>query len=620
MLNLTKINELIADINAELPVIPLGPLKSKKPKTKLNKTTKALMGKSDFTDETEADLRSALASMPSDDRETWVAFGQALMTVPVEGVGFKLWIEWSQKSAKYDEADAIAKWHSFSGERTNYQAVFTKAQEMGWVNPKSKQALMMGTGNRGTIDAPRLQGLSSRHGTKTTRPLTESGNAARMSDLYANNLFYVPSHGWIYWNGNSWLWDIDAAICRSLAARLPGQILTEALDYMSDVTLFANWSLNSQKIITINAAVSLLKDSAQMRLPVSLLNANNFAVGFDNASKVIDLKTGMVRAARQDDFITKTLGVETVGEASKAIKWIKFLSEVFDGDSELIDWMQRWCGYSMTGSVKEHLIIFCFGGGRNGKSVFCETLNKIMGEYACGVDIESFLEGGKKNGSDASPDIARLVNIRAVLSTEAPEGRKLNEGRIKSISAGDKQTARNLHQSPFDFSPQLKLTLVGNHKPTIRGTDRGIWSRIALIPFTRNFEAEGVMDVDLRDKLWNEAPHILAWLIDGCLKWQKRGLGDLPKAVRNSTLEYQKEQDVVGIWIEECCISSVTEKDSIARLFRSYQSWAEESGVYLISKLMLAKKLRERGYADAMLDGARALAGVRVKTYDEQQH
>ncbi|MEI6268413.1 MAG: phage/plasmid primase, P4 family [Methylococcaceae bacterium] len=617
MLDLNKINKVIADIQSELPVQP-APAKVK-PKAKLNKFTKALMGLSDdFTAETESHLRGALAFVPSDDYPTWIAVGQALSTVPDKVLGLDLFIEWSKKSEKYNESDAMAKWRSFPGERTSVKAIFAKAQELGWINPKSKkQNQETGNATKAAIDAPRLQGLSSRHGTITTRPLTESGNAARMVDLYANNLFYVPSHSWIYWNGRSWLWDIDAAICRSLAAKLPAQILTEALDYMSDVTLFANWSLNSQKIITINAAVSLLKDHAQMRLPVSLLNADNFAVGFDNASKVIDLKTGAVRPARQDDFITKTLGVDTVGDAGKAHKWTKFLNEVFDGDSELIDWMQRWCGYSMTGSVKEHLIIFCFGGGRNGKSVFCETLSRVMGEYGCGVDIETFLEGSKKSGSDASPDIARLVNVRAVLSTEAPEGRKLNEGRIKSISGGDKQTARNLHQAPFDFLPQLKLTLVGNHKPTIRGTDRGIWSRIALIPFTRNFEAEGIMDVDLRDKLWDEAPHILAWLIEGCLKWQKVGLKDLPKAVRNSTLEYQREQDVVGIWIDECCRLGVAEKDTIACLFRSYQHWAQESGIYLISKLMLAKKLRERGYADAILDGARALAGLRVKNYGE---
>ena len=144
MLNLTNINKIIADIHSELPV-PVKPAPFKnKPKAKLNKFTKALMGESDFTTETEVDLRSALAVIPSDDRVMWVAIGQALKTIPVDAVGFNLWDEFSKKSDKYNEADAIAKWQSFNGEKTNYKSVFTKAQELGWSNPKSKQALMTG--------------------------------------------------------------------------------------------------------------------------------------------------------------------------------------------------------------------------------------------------------------------------------------------------------------------------------------------------------------------------------------------------------------------------------------------------------------------------------------------
>lgn len=239
---------------------------------------------------------------------------------------------------------------------------------------------------------PSLPKCDARDGTRDTRPLTEYGNAQRLFDANGDRLKYVhDAEMWVGWDGMAWEWDAGSGV-RSLAARLPVTIYAEGAGHLNDSEHFARWARKSQEQRTINAAVSMLSDFAPVRLPLACVDADHFTVGFDQARQVIDLRNGTTRAAKPSDYVTKSLTSGTVGDASKVVRWVQFLEQVFDGDREIIDWMQRFTGYLLTGSTQEHLFLFCFGHGANGKSVFIELLKHIIGDYSRAIATETLSE------------------------------------------------------------------------------------------------------------------------------------------------------------------------------------------------------------------------------------
>ena len=454
-----------------------------------------------------------------------------------------------------------------------------------------------------------------RDGTSSTRALTELGNRNRMLDSHIGNIHYCHElKSWLIWKDGAWNWDIDGARIRNLIARLPKQIYNEGRAFLGDASvkpeLFPAWARTSQKENTIRAVYSLLSDVEETRLLINLVDSHPLKIGFDNAKQIIDLETGTIRAARQEDYITKSLGVSKLGQASHAVRWLKFLDEIFNNDAELIDWLKRWCGYLLTGSSVEHFLLFLFGFGRNGKSVFAEALKHTMGDYARVIKPETLAES-KKKGADASPDIAELPGVRMVLSSETQENTALDETLIKGLVAADSTAARKLYGSQFEFIPQFKLMMLGNHQPVIRGTDLGIWSRIRLVPFTRQFTGKDC-DKSLGETLKLEAPHILAWMIEGCLAWQKQGLSDVPVSVAASTKAYKSDQDIIGKWLNEYCGRRPGHEVLSSTLYGSYKIWCEHNGHRPVSNSVLGRKLSERGFKVRESNGKNYRADIAV--------
>lgn len=461
------------------------------------------------------------------------------------------------------------------------------------------------------FDAPTLPGTNAKDGTSNTRPLSELGNANRLMDDHGGNFQYVyDAKAWVHWRDGAWIWDVDGAIIRSLAARLPSKIYSEGNQHLADAECFARWARTSQKEKTILATVALLQDFEQARLPLSLLDADPFKVGFDHARQVIDLQTGLARPARQDDLITKSLNVDWMGKASKAVRWQAFLIQVFGDDLKLIDWLKRWCGYLLTGLTIEQILIFCFGLGANGKSVFGDVLRYIMGDYARAIASETLTEF-KRTASCATPDLAELIGARMAISAETEDGAALAESFIKKVVSIDTITARKLYAAPVEFLPQFKLMILGNHKPIIKGNDHGIWRRVLLIPFRRTFKPEE-RDAGLSDKLKAEAPHILAWMVEGCLDWQQRGLKDIPDTIQQATGDYQEEQDLIGNWLTECCDQSPSNEASSTEIYTSYKNWCIENGLHPNSSIALGRRLSERGFCPAKKRGIRGWMGLSI--------
>jgi P4 family phage/plasmid primase-like protien len=457
---------------------------------------------------------------------------------------------------------------------------------------------------------PPLSACDARDGTRDSRPLTEYGNAQRLFDANGERLRYVyDAQMWIAWDGAAWKWD-DGSGVRSLAAHLSREIYTEGTGHLDGAEHFAKWARKSQELRVVKAAVALLSDFAQVRLPLACIDADHYAIGFNQARHVINLRNGTRRPAVPDDYITKSLSVESIGDATKAVRWLQFMREIFCGDEEFINWIQRFCGYLLTGSTQEQIFLFLFGHGANGKTVFIEVLKHIMGDYGRAIASESLSESKRQAGS-ATPDLAALIGARLVISSETEENTALAESLVKGLVSGDSMSVRMLYAAPIEFKPNFKLVMFGNHKPVVRGHDHGMWRRIRLVPFNRTFLPEE-KDPQLIDTLKAEAPHILAWMVDGSIAWHEQGLADTPKPIRAATDAYQVDQDLIGRWLEECTLPSKYAETASADIYANYRAWCFDNGHKPVSSTALGRKLSERGYSPGKVSGKRAWCGLNL--------
>ena len=324
----------------------------------------------------------------------------------------------------------------------------------------------------------------------------------------------------------------------------------------------------------------------------------------------IDLVTGEQYVSRPNDYCTKAGPVAPGGDCPR---WLKFLAQVTDGDSDQQDYLQRMCGYWLTGHIHEHALFFLYGTGANGKSVFIETVQGYMGDYAVTAPIETFMA----SRLDRHPtELAQLRGARLVVSHETEVGRQWAESRIKQLTGGDRVTARFMRQDFFTFEPTFKICIVGNHKPSLRSVDEAMRRRFHLIPFNVTIPPEE-RDPHLAEKLKAEWPGILAWAVQGCLDWRERGL-DPPAAVRDATDEYLQAEDSFAAWMEECTEpASDWTFETSAALFASWKAWAEKAGETVGSRKRFADTLRARGYpAKKGAKGVRGFEGIRLKRPD----
>jgi putative DNA primase/helicase len=258
--------------------------------------------------------------------------------------------------------------------------------------------------------------------------------------------------------------------------------------------------------------------------------------------------------------------------------WQKFLKRITGSDQELITFLQRIAGYSLTGGVSEHAMFFGYGTGANGKSVFTNTIAGILGDYATTAPIETFTA----SNHDRHPtDLAGLRGARLVTATETEEGRRWAESRLKALTGGDRVSARYMRQDFFEFTPQFKLLISGNHKPGLRSVDEAIRRRINLLPFNVTIPP-AERDPDLSVKLNAEAEGILAWMLQGCLDWQRDGLAT-PEAVRTATDLYLQSEDAIMAYLDDYCERDPTAFESIGALFKGWQSWCDATGEYCVS-------------------------------------
>lgn len=283
--------------------------------------------------------------------------------------------------------------------------------------------------------------------------------------------------------------------------------------------------------------------------------------------------------------------------------------------AELVAFLQRAAGYCLTGDTSEQCLFIAHGTGGNGKGVFLNTIKAIMGNYAQGAQVETFID--RKKGGIPN-DLAALAGARFVLCSEPEEGAPLAEGLIKTVTGQDTVTARFLNREFFDFIPQFKLWMMTNHKPRVVGRDNGIWRRLRLVPFTVSIPREE-QDHDLGRKLQAEHPAILSWMLEGLKAWRRVGLAP-PAAVLDASSAYRREMDSVMNFIDERCVlpgkSELYPGDFVtlnAELYAAYKEWAAENGTRPRSHMWLTQEMGRLGYRqDGHHGGARRWAGIKL--------
>ncbi len=322
----------------------------------------------------------------------------------------------------------------------------------------------------------------------------------------------------------------------------------------------------------------------------------------------MDLRTGEVEAARPQNYMTLGTAVAPAPGETSAPRWTAFLEEITAGNEDLQSYLQRWIGYCLTGSIREHAFVFGHGGGANGKGVFVNTIKGILGDYACTIPTEMLMV----SQSERHPtELARLRGVRFVVGSETEEGKRWAESKLKALTGGDPLAARFMRQDFFEFDPRFKLFIVGNHRPSLRGVDEAMRRRLHLVPFGVTIPEER-RDPYLPDKLKHEWSAILRWAIEGCLLWQREGLR-APATVKEATTEYLDTENAFSLWIEECADEDPSAWETSGSLYNSWKQWAEAAGEFVGSQKRLARELQKRGYQQKRgSDGSRGYMGLRL--------
>ena len=263
----------------------------------------------------------------------------------------------------------------------------------------------------------------------------------------------------------------------------------------------------------------------------------------------------------------------------------------------------------------EHALFFLYGTGGNGKSVFIDTIAGILGGYHTTAAMTTFTAA---RNEQHPTDIAKLMGARLVSAVETEEGRLWAEAKIKQMTGGDAVAARFMRQDFFDFHPQFKLLIAGNHKPGLRSVDAAIRRRFNLVPFEVRIPKDE-QDKDLADKLKAEWPSILSWMIGGCVEWQQDGL-DPPECVARATDEYMTEEDAVGAWLKECCGLDAQARTRASRLFESWSRWAKAANEWIGSQKAFSQKLRDRGFLSLHTNAGTDFIGIDCPLSEDEQN
>lgn len=444
--------------------------------------------------------------------------------------------------------------------------------------------------------------------------LTDLGNSERFVSQHGQNSMFCHELGsWFIWDGRRWGKDVAAEIMR-MAYETVRLIYVEAgnEENATKRKKIGQWAKASESKGKIEAMVQLA--CHQNGIPVRLNELDRDTGLINCRTGIIDLRTGQQLPHKRDSLITKLVDVD-YDRSAQCPTWHTFLDLVTGGDPDLQEFLQVAVGYSITGRTDEQCLFFLHGAGANGKTTFCETIRAIIGEYTARTDVEALLKASAR-GHGPSPYIAVLAGTRFALSSEIPEGKKLNESLVKDLTGGDTIVARLLYSNPVTFTPTHKLWLFGNYLPRVIGTDWGFWRRVRVIPFMVTIpKSEQLPMKEVLETFLKEAAGIFTWAIEGSVKWHESGL-PLPQSVRDATSAYKTEQDVIQEFVDEWCDLHPDYSVLKEVLFNRFRDWCDKSNEKEMgskTRKWFTGQLTKRGMTHSGA-GRSSLQGIRLKS------
>lgn len=580
---------------------------------------------------------NALAKWRCDDYAEWIRVGFSLKAGLGES-GLDMWDTWSRGSEKYKSGECEKRWHGLNPSKIHISTLFFMADEddpdwrrnsngikgknegqlpilqsgeISYVQPQFTKELKFSESENIVLQSQ----TPKKDSTDPFWQFTDLGNAHRFSEDHKGELCFTDGRGWMVWNGKNWEIDttyrvLDNAkktivkIFRQAKVLLSETLqeidkltkadqnrdeeaITKALEMMKLANAFMKWAYKSQERSRVDAMIALSKDRLATRdeefdMHPYLLNVQN---------GILDLKNGILYQHNPEKKITK-IAATYYDPNANCPTWLKFLSRIFNDNQELIEFIRRAVGASLSG-VNIQAFFILIGIGANGKSTFTNAIQEMIGNYAIKLRSETFMV--KRNDS-IPEEIAQLDGKRFAVASELADGQKLNESLIKDLTGGDSMRARFLYKNSFQFRLHAKIWLYGNHRPNIVGTDEGIWRRPKMI----NFDViipEAERDALLPYKLQQEFAGILTWAVQGCFEWQRLGLAP-PQEVLAVTTEFRMESDSLGSFIEDCLTKKDQANITAGELYETFIIWCEERGEkYVQSNIRFSKQMRERGYS-----------------------
>jgi putative DNA primase/helicase len=441
---------------------------------------------------------------------------------------------------------------------------------------------------------------------------TDMGNAERFYDLHGANIRYCADLGkdgaWLVWDGRRWKVDRTLRI-HTLAKQVVPLIYQDAANALTKPAkkrLF-NWAVKTESLATRG---NMIRDARHLSaIEITELDKNPWLLNLRNGT--LDLKTGILAPHSQADKITRLIDID-FNPVAECPLWIEFLISCMAGNQDLVSYLQKIVGYTLTGDVSEKCVFIMHGPKDTGKTTFVETIRLLTGEYAVKIQAQTLMWQRERNNTN---DVARLKGARFVYASESEENERLAESRIKEMSGGDTLVARFLHAEFFEFDQEFKIWLATNNKPRV-SNDEATWGRLKLLPFVAVIP-EAKKDKQLKNKLRAELPGILRWAIDGCLMWQRDGLQH-PDQIVAATQDYHKQMDIIGMFVDECCEVGELFRARAKTVYDEYKTWCLDNGEKIESQRAMTFKLRSKNVDSEQITsgpykGSKEYVGIRLK-------
>jgi putative DNA primase/helicase len=436
---------------------------------------------------------------------------------------------------------------------------------------------------------------------------TDFWNSENFVKEYKGKLLHCENWGcWLIYKDGRWVRD-NSNETQGLAKKIILRYYHQASTIENDKERkeLVKHALKSETQRAVNAMIELSK--SDLAVTPDAFDKDPYIINLKNGT--LNLETMEFREHRPEDLLTRQMNVE-YNPMAICPRWISFLNKIFNQNKDLIEFIQKALGYSLTGDTGEDCLFILYGTGQNGKTTFLKTISEIWGDYALDTPTETLLA---KERDNIPNDLARLRGARLVTSSESQEGRRFNEILIKKLTGRDRITARFLRQEFFEFDPTFKIWIATNHKPVVRENSIAFWRRIRLIPFTVQIPNEEIIP-NFEKILLEEKEGIFNWILEGFRKWRENRLG-IPEEVKKATQDYRDEMDVLGEFISTMCIENPEIRTATKELYQAYCNWCKENGEEPISSRAFGRRLEERGYkAVRLAHGTRGWQGLGLRS------